>query len=234
MASELVADGARAVVLAGSWARGDAHRASDIDLWAIGRRTGTRVLSREGFMVTVAFTSPAVERRKFRDPPRVGGSVPGWRIVRLLHDPSGVAARLRAEARRFRWAAIGPACDRWVADEIVRWAEEAIKLVRALAVGSRPTAAVQRNLLADALGFVMAIHRREFWDSENEFWERIGRRVGGRWARAQRAALGVSGAGFETSCRAALRLYALTAEAAAPCLTREQRKIVDQTLQVIA
>lgn len=233
-ANELAHGGARAVVLTGSWARGDARRESDIDLWAIGRRRGNRILARDGFLVTVALTTPTAERRKLRDPQRVGGCVPGWRIARPLYDPSGIAAGLRSEARRFRWTSLGASADRWVADQTVAWAEEAIKLVRALAVGSRETAAVQRNLLVDALGFVVAVRLRQFWDSENEFWERIGRRAGGRWARAQRAALGLSGVGFEESCRAALELYARTARTVLPCLSREQRTIVEQTLRVIA
>jgi hypothetical protein len=233
VAAELVGRGAVAVVLGGSWARGDARRASDLDLWAFGLGRGNEILWRPPLMVTVDRTSVAEQRRRLCTPPFIGGSVPGWRSVRILHDPTGVADRLRREAQGFRWTRVSGACDRWVAGQVVAWAEEAVKLVRALATGNRATAAVQRNLLADHLGFVLAIHRRIFWDSENELWERIGREVGGEWAGAQRQALGVAPGGFEASCRGALSLYRATAAAVWPTLAAEQRSIVGRTLDVI-
>jgi len=231
-ALSFVTKGASAVVLAGSWARGDAHRESDIDLWVFGLRSGTDVLWRDPFMVTVKRTTEGAERTKLRTPPYVGGSVPAWKVAKPLHDPEGIARRLRSEAARFRWALVSTKCDRWVAEQTVGWAEEAVKLVRALATGNDATAAVQRDLLADHLGFVLAIHRRLFWDSENEFWERIGRRVGGKWGRALRASLGVPGGRLEASCRAALSLYALTAREVKGLLGPEQLRIVSNTCRV--
>jgi hypothetical protein len=224
--------GAAAVVLGGSWARGDAHRASDLDLWVFGCGHGTDVRWREPFVVVVDRRSAAEERRRLRNPPTVGGSVPGWRTAVPLYDPRGVARRLAAEARRFRWAPIAARCDRWVAGQLVAWAEEAVKLVRALASGDAATAAVQRNLLVDALAFVMAIRRRRFWGSENRSWERIGRSVGGRWATAQRRALGIPSGSLAASCRAALALYSLTAADAAELLRPEQRAIVAHACRV--
>lgn len=233
VASTLAQRGARAVVLSGSWARGDAHRESDIDLWAFGLRPGNDVLWRPPFMVTVTRTSERRERTKLRTPPYVGGSVPGWRGAIALHDPEGIAGRLKAEAREFRWAAVSRKCDRWVAEQLVGWAEEAVKLVRALGTGNRATAGVQRDLLVDHLGFVMAIDRRTFWGSENEFWERVGRQVGGAWASAQRLALGIPRATLEQSCQAALSLYTRTARACWKHLDSEQRAIVTNTCRVI-
>lgn len=232
VAQELVAKGASAVVLAGSWSRGDARRGSDIDLWAIGSRRGHDLLWRAPFLVSVLRTTEAAERRKFRTPRAIGGFVPGWRHAILLVDPKKVARRLQAEARAFRWSTVASKCDAWVADEIVGWAEEAVKLVRALATGNDATAAVQRDQLADHLGFVVAIQRRMFWESENEFWERVGREVGGPWARAQRTALRLSDSSFQGSCRAALSLYASTSEMAWNLLDGDQRHIVANACRV--
>jgi hypothetical protein len=235
LAGEFVSRGARSVVLGGSWARGDAHRASDIDLWVLGpQRPRHEALWRAPYLVSVTRTTESRERTRLRTPPEVGGSVPGWRVAVPIHDPEGIARRLKGQARRFRWAQIARRCDRWIADQMVGWAEEAIKLVRALATGQNATAAVQRYLLAEHLGFVEAIHRRTFWDSENEFWERIGRQVGGPWALAQRRALGVPRSGHEAGCRAALELYAATAADVWSRLGPDQRSIVANACQVAA
>ncbi len=226
VAREEMRAGARAVVLAGSWARGDAHRCSDIDLWVIGPRRGSKVLLRNGFLVCLSRTTATAERRSLNEPRRIGGVVPGWRHAIPLYDPRAIARRLKAEAEQFRWERIGPKCDRWVAESLVGWAEEAIKLVRALAEGRLRMASVQRNLLVDSLGFVMATHRRQFWDSENEFWERVGASIGGRWGAAQRASLGGDDLDLAASCAAALDLYAETARVTRSLLNPRQESVV--------
>lgn len=234
LAARLADRGALAVVLGGSWSRGEAHRASDIDVWVLGHRYGQTTLFREGFPIHIERTTSRIERARFRDPRRAGGCVPGWRAALPVYDPHGLAARLQEEARRFRWSAIGRACDRWVSDQVSGWAEEALKLVRALGEGHRETAAAQRNLLANGLVFVMAVHRRILWGSENGAWERAGRRVGGRWRVTQRAALGLDAVDFVSSARAALELYLRTAEAVRPVLRPEAVQAVEHVRGVLA
>lgn len=225
VARRFAARGALAVVLAGSWARQDARRHSDIDLWVIGSRVGTRALWHPPYVVNVCLTTVGHERSLMASPRRAGACVPGWRAAVVLHDSNGVAARLKQRARRFRYAGISKRCDRWVRESIAGWAEEVVKMNRALAEGQVETAAVQRNLLADALGHVMAVHRRIIWDSENGFWERIGRRVGGAWRTAQGAALGTQGESLEQSCRGAVSLYRLTARDVWSVLDPSSREI---------
>ncbi len=233
LARRFADQGADAVVLGGSWARGEAHRASDIDMWVIGRGYGQRTVFRGGFPVNIERTTERIERRRFRDPRRVGGCVPGWRSALLVYDPRGVAAQLQAEARAFRWSTIAPRCDRWVAREVTGLAEEAIKLIRALAESQPETAAVQRNLIANRLAVVMAVHRRILWGSENGLWERVGARVGGKWHAAQRVALGVGEVDLEGSCRGALELYRLTGDAVRKTLSSEQVRILEHVRGVV-
>lgn len=231
-AREYADQGARAVVLSGSWARGDAHRASDIDLWVLGNRRSAPTLWRERFMVCVTRTTEAAERRRLSEPPYFAAAVPGWQVAIPLFDPHGIARQLKAEARCFRWESVARKADRWVASSMVGWAEEAVKLVRAMAEGELQTASVQRNLLANALASVMAIHRRMLWRSENGFWERVSSEVGGRWGSAQRRALG-NGAGLRESLRSALLLYHETARATWECLDAQQRSVVAFACDVI-
>ncbi len=135
---------ATAVVLGGSWARGDAHRASDIDLCVFGLRPGTDLLWRPPLMVVVDRVRAREQARRLRTPPTIGGSVPGWPVARILYDPRGLTRRLRREAARFRWSRVARRCDRWVARQMALGAEEVVKLVRALAAGDRETALFRR------------------------------------------------------------------------------------------
>jgi hypothetical protein len=102
-----------------------------------------------------------------------------------------------------------------------------------MADGHRETAAVQRNLLVNAMAGLLAIDLRLFYD-ENELWEQVGARMGPRWHRRQIRALGLGGESLEESCRAALDLYAATAAALSPRLSRAQRQVVDRARAMTA
>jgi hypothetical protein len=228
-----MAGGARAAVLTGSHVSGRAHAHSDIDLVVVaGADAWSGSLHRDGFLVTVATRTPARVRAGFRDPRRVGTYVPGWREAVILADPSGVAARLQAEAWRWSWDDVADACDAWVADEMIGWAEEVHKLVGAMAVGDELLMATQRSLLALQLAGVMAVRRRILFGTENVMWDLVAEALGARWRRAQRAALAMRGESLEVSCRAALRLYALAAEEAWDLLDRRQRQVVDHACAI--
>jgi len=226
LAEELDPRGRAAVLLGGSWARGDAHEGSDIDLWVVGRRGRNRVFERDGRMVTVKFGRAADERWEMRTPCRLDGAIPGWRNARILRDPTGLAAKLKSEARRFRWAPVRRARDAYLAKQIAELAEEVAKLLRALETGERETASVQRNLLANRMAMLRMLSFERLWETENGLWEAAARRAGPEFRAAQRAALGTDGGSWQASCEGALRLYALTARASLPILRGDRRRIV--------
>lgn len=97
--------------------------------------------------------------------PSSAGEHPGARNT----DQSGRAA----EANAFKWAAISAACDEWVAEATIGYAEEVLKLVAALRRNDRLLAAVQRSVLALRLPVVMAIHHRLLYESENRLWSEV-------------------------------------------------------------
>jgi predicted nucleotidyltransferase len=232
VAATEMARGGSAVILAGSWARRDAHRHSDVDLWVVGPARSNSFRAVRGRLVSVARKTSAQFRSELRSPRLVGTVVPAWRAGIILEDRRGIARRLQREAARFRWSTIGARCDRYVARSLTEWAEEAVKLTRLLADGRPESAAVQRNLLADALAGLVAVDRRMFYD-ENGLWEGVGRRMGATWHRHQSRALGLGGASLEESCRSALDLYRATAAALAPRLSTEQRRVVERAAERI-
>jgi Nucleotidyltransferase domain len=227
-ANELDPKGRSAIVLAGSWARGDAREVSDIDLWVIGRRQGDVILERDGRQVSVRYSTVAADRRAMRAPTRLGGAVPGWLSARILRDPNGAAARLRAEARKFRWSSVRRACDAYIADQLVGWAQHVAKLLRAMETGERETASVQRGLIANRMALLRSLELEYLWGTENGLWERVARLAGPAFRSAQATALGTAGGGgWRESCEGALRLYSLTAGANLGLLRGENRRIVE-------
>jgi hypothetical protein len=226
VAAEEAARGAQAVILVGSVATGDAHERSDVDLVVLGAETAERVELRDGTAVSLSYVRPELERPRFRDPSQVGAFVPGWRQAVVLHDPHGLAAAFKAEAEEWTWDSVAAAADAWVAESVTGLTEEVQKLLRALARGRRLNAAVQRSVLALRLPLPASVHLRLLYGTENRLWELVAQGMGERWRRAQEQALGTDGGGFEASCRAALELYSLAAEAVRPLLDERQREVV--------
>lgn len=226
VAAEAAGAGARAVVLTGSHARGDATEHSDIDIVVLGRGPEYRLHRRGAYLVSVEWRSPAAERAILRTPRTVGAAVPGWRDAIILHDPTGVAERLQRAAVAFRWDPIASACDAWVANEITGFAEEVHKLVGARRQHHAHTAAVQRTLLAVRLAPILAVHLRILYGTENVPWDRVGDAMGARWRRAQTRALGEGGDSLAVTCRAALELYAMAVDAGWRLLDTPQRAVV--------
>jgi hypothetical protein len=225
--ARLLAEGARAVVLAGSHVRGTPHPESDIDLHALGDGPEYR-LSREGrHLVSISWTSPEAVRSAFASPPEAVTAVPAWRDALPLADPEGIVATLRSEARAWTWDTIGnAACDTWVAEDLCGYAEEVHKLVTNLARGHPRTAAIQRSVLALRLARIMAVHLRLLCRTEDEMWDAVAARLGPDWERAQSASLSENGEPLPASCAAALELFALAARRVMPLLDARQRAVV--------
>ncbi len=228
VAVDLVGEGATAVVLAGSHARGDATDLSDIDLYAIGEGPAYTLRVVRGRLVAVSWRSEDDERRALRQPASVGAVVPAWRAARILHDPEGVAEGLQCEAADFDWAAISAACDEWVADSTIGYAEEVLKLVAARRADDGLLAAVQRSVLVLRLPKVMAVRHRLLYDTENRLWHLVAQAMGEEWALAQTAAFGLeSGEGPD---HAAIQLFTLAVDSVRPLLTLSQVEVADLAL----
>lgn len=229
VASDLVGQGAKAAVLTGSHTRGDANPLSDVDIHAIGVGPVYTLRVERERLVAVSWKTEEDERRALREPTSVGAVVPAWRGAHILHDPDGLAARLRREAERFDWSAISVDSDKWVADATVGYAEEVLKLLAARRGNDRLLAAVQRSVLALRLPRVMAVHHRLLYETENRLWHLVAQRMGDEWAAAQAAALGLEPG--EDADRAALRLFALAAEEVRPLLTPSQAAVAALALR---
>lgn len=226
VAAEMRSRGAAAAVLMGSHVRGDAHAESDIDLTFIGRDEPGRIERRGDHLVSITWRSVESITRGYRNPAEVCGLVPAWRRAMILHDPDGLAVRLKREADAWSWEPLASACDRWVAEQITGWAEEVHRIVGCLQRGNVVMAGVERSVLAIRLATVLAVHLRLLYDTENHLWALVSERMGEPWATVQSAALGCGDESFAASCEAALRLYRLAAARTRHLLDEAQYPVV--------
>lgn len=99
VADELIAAGAQAVILTGSWARGEGTPESDLDLHALGNGPPYRLSRRDGYLLSVTWETAESVRAAFHGPLAAGGAVGGWRQAVILADPEGLAAALQRGRR---------------------------------------------------------------------------------------------------------------------------------------
>jgi predicted nucleotidyltransferase len=92
-----------AVGVFGSVARGEDRRHSDVDMLVVLRRKRARIrhTMRSGVLVTILQQTPAEARAEVAGAhPGLNDALGGWRSLRPLYDPSGLVARLHAQALR--------------------------------------------------------------------------------------------------------------------------------------
>jgi predicted nucleotidyltransferase len=222
----LVGLGAEAVYITGSHVRGDAHPDSDIDIRVIGDDTSPDLRRQDEFLISTSWQTVDKAQDVLSDPAQVGEVIPGWRDAVILHDPNGIAEKLKARAEEWDWEEISKECDEWVAEQITEYAEEVHTLVGNLDQKQLSGAAAIRSQLALHLAQYLAVHRRILYESENVLWEKVAEAMGDEYARNQSVALGLEPVSLEDSCRAALDLFGVAAADSADLLDDTQRQVV--------
>jgi predicted nucleotidyltransferase len=219
----LVAQGAKATVLTGSHARGDARPDSDVDLIAVGEGPEGWMELIDGRLVAVYWWTPDEVRRRLMDPEQALLTVRAWRDGVVLEDPTGVGAELQREAGEWTWDKINREADAWVADKLVVWAEYLPKLAAALEAKRLLDAAAIRAELTLRLAELFAVRHRLTEESENGFWETVADAGGPEWRTALARAL-------DSDAAAVFELFELLTRHVEPLLDERQRAVVDYAL----
>jgi hypothetical protein len=211
IASEMVKEGAQAVYLTGSWARGDAHRESDLDIRAVGPERDKHLFRKNGFLVSSEWQTKEQQLETFEDPEKVGSVIPGWRSAVLLEDPDGVAADLQETAEAWTWKRVEDKIDEAISDQLAHYSEEVHSLYTNLEMDLSLGAAVQRGMVAKQLAPIVALHERILYETEKELWDLVADKMGPRWEEVQQRALGLEG-DFTSGCKATFELFRLTVD----------------------
>lgn len=242
LVQELVDDNTLAIGLTGSHARGDANAHSDVDLWHFVRempddpRAAYMLSMVEGWLVSISVRKLADEAALMRAPLTAIAVVPGFRQMRILHDPQNALVQVIDAAHCFDWSSLSAAAAEQASYELCGNAEEVGKLLAALEQGDDEMALFWLHamifglLRATSLGLGLPV------ETENAQVQQLQEAVGvdSEWSKALRAALGIPPAAAAERVRAGLRLYRATATLLDAQLQPKHRPVLAATLQRIA
>jgi hypothetical protein len=236
-----------AIALAGSYARGDATRWSDVDIirYATTMPATTEerytLTIRDGRLVSVSATTIAAKQAELTQPELAIFAVPGLRQARILRDPSGALAALHQQAREFTWEPLRAAASAYASEMVIGLAEEAHKLLGALNRGDDSATLYAAHGAVLGLTRAVAVGQGILIESENSYYRQAQEAAGldSAWTRYHRAAAGiVADAGHTTPAVAigiaALHLYRETARLLGPLLLPRHLAVIEATLDAIA
>lgn len=239
----------RALVLMGSYARGDANPYSDVDLVRFTAAdtpplpaAGSHLL--DGRLVVVMDAGPSEVEAAFTRPEVAVGRIVGLRQGRALVDRDGYFAALQEGAHAFVWdAAMQARADAYASDELVGWAEEVRKGLAGLRGGDTSRLLDAEFGLSWGLNRLVGVQRgiplKAGSAAGADWFTQVERMIGpgSEWVRLRRLAFGVDGDERPPTLRervtAGLRLYVATAELLQDIVRSQVRPIVDDTVGLV-
>lgn len=237
LAEECLTPGAEAVLLLGSYARGDAGPYSDVDLL---RLTGASIAGQRSViwqkkLVNVTDADPATIDAWFSEPEQAVEVVAGLREARVLRDREGTAARLVARAEAFVWTPeLQEKANRWASTQLAGWAEEAHKGLAGLRTSDTGRLLNAQFGLSWGLAKTVRVQRGLLSNSDNAFFADLQIAFAGtRLLRSLHAVYGLTGLALPEQVRAGLELYVLTADLLKPALHDSDRPIIEHTVHLL-
>ena len=236
--------GVQAIVLMGSYARGEAGSYSDIDVVRFTDETklpGAGSYLMDGHLVVVSNVTPEQVERWFSEPEVATDTIMGARSAQTLLDRDSYFAGIQTRAQAFVWdQAMQERANRQASDMLVGWIEEVHKGLAGLHHHDVGRLLNARHGLSWGLGRVMKVQRGILMSGDNAFYDELTQAMGqqSEWVHLLRAAFGIESEErkaptLSEQVRAGLRLYFLTSELLAPVLRTEDRPLITHAVQLI-
>jgi hypothetical protein len=247
LVSQLDDENTVGITMAGSMARGDGDRFSDVDIQHYvrlapeNRIEASSLRFLDGFLVSIHASLLEDEAACLRRPHKAIWAVPGLRQARLLLDKDGSVSRLIESARNFHWSDIQPAADAMASWQLCGLAEEVFKILGGLEAHdeSKTTYAVS-SMLFDLVETLL-VQRGILVPTENAYFDLAQKTAGmdSEWTRQLRLAAALdplpSGSPlYITRGIAAMDLYRLTADLLADILRPEEADVIQRSIAIIA
>ncbi|CAA9582213.1 MAG: hypothetical protein AVDCRST_MAG86-3001 [uncultured Truepera sp.] len=227
----------QAVLLVGSYARGDAGPYSDVDILRLTPSPLPEVRSHlwQDKLVNVTDADPETSEAWFTEPEQAVEVVLGLRDARVLLDREGAAEALVARARAFVWTPeLQEKADRWASTQLASWSEEAHKGLAGLQSGSVGKLLNAQFGLSWGLAKTVRVQRGLLFSNDNAFLTDLQSAFAGtRWLGLLHDVYGLTGLTLPQQVRAGLNLYALTAELLKEVLQARDRPVITHTVALI-
>ncbi len=244
LAAELNEETVTAIILHGSYARGDAFPPySDIDLVRIIEETSPlsrkkRYIWRNGYLISYSSRPLSVYREWFAAPEEALFRVRGVQEARILLEKDSSFRAFQQEALAFRWEPLQAKANAYASQLLLEQTEMVFHLQRAQALND-PIALMDMTLeLFSGSTDAMAVQRGVLVKSGNTFYHQVQQSVGADtlWTRYHNQAAGIDPATaptIENRSRAALALYRETIHLLQPFLVPEHWQVIEPLLSIL-
>ncbi len=243
LVTELDEDTVTAIVLHGSYARGEGLPLySDVDLVRVLQeqvdyREEKRFFYREGYLLSVSSRPLSLYRKRFTQPERAIFVIPGVREARILLDKHGEFQKLQQEAWNWTWEPLQAVADAYASQLMVEQTEIALKLLRSLRLQDLVALSEMILDLFAAVTDAMAVQRGMLVRSGNTYFRQVQEGVGLQsvWTfyHARIAGVAAHPLPLQERGREMLCLYRETAHLLKPYLSVEHWTVIEQTLQTV-
>lgn len=245
LVAELDDETVTAVILHGSYARGDAMPPySDVDIVRILQETPERkqikrFIWHDGYLLNLSSRPLSIYKEWLTIPQEAIFRLSTIQDAHILLDKHGTFQAFQQEARNWRWEPLQEAANRYAGQVVVELSETILRLLGALQL-QRTVMLVQRILLHVLPGVTQAIAvQRGILIRGNNYLQQVQETVGmdSIWTRSYMHAAGVVVDGapstIEARGRAALQLYRETVRLLHPHLLPEHRETVEVLMTIV-
>jgi hypothetical protein len=234
-----------AMVLVGSYARGDATLYSDVDMirfvYDMPEQAQQKLYTyRDGRLIGLVTRTLSQYREWFTLPQHALFVVPSIREARILLDREGAFSRLQQEAHSFAWEPLQAAANAYASTIMMEYTEYVHKILRALLLGDELALSEMILDLLAAVADAVTVQRGILATSGNTYFRQVQESIGleSAWTRYHRFISGIGNmsrgmVSIEASGVAALRLYKETAQLLRSALVSPNREVIEQTVLVI-
>ena len=240
LVSRFQASGVTAIILMGSYARGDAGPFSDVDLVRFKSNeeeipgSGTHLI--DGFFVVVSDVSPSQVDTWFTNPEEATECIAGLRTARPLWDPEGYFKAIQKRASEFVWnSSLQDKANAYAGSQMVGWIEEVQKGLEGLRRGDEGRMLNAKHGFTWGMTRIMRVYRGVLISGDNASYTEVAQSMGtdSEWAVLSRRAFGLEPIPLAEQIRAGLRLYALTFEMLADNLRPEDKELIAEAVKRI-
>lgn len=244
LVAEIDSDDVTAIILGGSYARGEATPYSDVDFARLVReesqRQPKRYFYRSGYLISVPTRTIAQYRQSITKPESAIWVVPSMSGCKILLDKEGAFAAFQQSLASFRWEALQQEANVYASTRLLLCSEDVHKALGTMLGKNALALAHAIEELLFVLTEALAVQRGVLMRSGNSYYAQTQEAAGldSAWTRYHRMLLCLEPlpahlSQVEARGIAALRLYQETAHLLRAALQPQEREVIEHAVQVI-